>query len=120
MLYAHQDAERIGDVTVAAMDRALAKRHPGRQYWIRPADDSELGGTSCRYPHCITPTLAERMEYYTVVRRLAPGLFDRVVLFAPYQDEAAIAGLPEDFCRYWYDTCRATLAAARPKRVACQ
>ena len=107
MPYAHQDA-------VAAMDRALAKRHPGRQYWIRPADDYELGGTSCRYPHCITPTLAERMEYYTVVKRLAPGLFDRVVLFAPYQDEAAIAELPEDFCRY------ATLAAARPERVACQ
>ena len=84
--------------------------------------DSELGGTSCRYPHRITPTLAERMSMQRKLSSGSPQTSTEGGSFRslPGQDEAAIAGLPEDFCRYGHDSCRATPAATRPERVACQ
>jgi hypothetical protein len=98
----------------AQIDRRFFDRHPERQYRGRPAFSQEVALEARLRPLPSTPP--EGARFFTLIRRVSPGVFSRLIVAVTNTDDEPWLELPEDVSREWYEDA-VTAMAGMPEVV---
>jgi hypothetical protein len=84
-----------------AIDRRFFDRYPEREYRGRPAFSKEVELEARLRPLPSTPPAGAR--FFTLVRRVAPGVLSHLIIAVSNTDNEPWLELPEDVSREWYE-----------------